>query len=216
MYLYGIVGAGGFGREVMPLARQMLQVRHPDGDFELVFVVEGDACGIVNGHQVMSDREFLARRCTRYFNVAIGDSAVRQRIAEFLQAEGGVPFGIRAVQSVCLDDSHIGPGEILCPYSIVTSNARIGRFFHANLYSYIAHDCVIGDYVTFAPSVHCNGRVVIEDHAYIGTGAVIRQGSDERPVVIGRGAVVGMGAVVTRSVPAGATVIGNPAVPLQR
>ena len=33
-------------------------------------------------------------------------------------------------------------------------------------------------------------------------------------MVIGAGAVVGMGAVVTKSVPAGATVIGNPAAPL--
>ena len=34
---------------------------------------------------------------------------------------------------------------------------------------------------------------------------------DARTLVIGRGAVVGMGAVVTKSVPAGATVVGNPA-----
>ena len=56
----------------------------------------------------------------------------------------------------------------------------------------------------------------IEDHAYIGTGAIIKQGTPERPIVIGRGAVVGMGAVVTKSVPAGVTVIGNPAKPLGR
>ena len=93
----------------------------------------------------------------------------------------------------------------------LTSNIRIGRQFHANIYSYVAHDCVIGDFVTFAPGVKCNGNVVIEDHAYIGTGAVIKQGRPGQPLVIGRGAVVGMGAVVTRDVPAGATVVGNPA-----
>jgi acetyltransferase-like isoleucine patch superfamily enzyme len=98
----------------------------------------------------------------------------------------------------------------------VTSNARIGRFFHANLYSYVAHDCRVGDFVTFAPNVHCNGRVVVEDDAYVGTGAVLRQGSDEKPLVIGRGAVVGMGAVVTKSVEPFTTVVGNPAAPLQR
>ena len=73
------------------------------------------------------------------------------------------------------------------------------------------HDCLIGDFVTFAPSVKCNGNIVIEDHAYIGAGAVIKQGKPGQPLVIGRGAVVGMGAVVTKDVPAGATVVGNPA-----
>ena len=70
---------------------------------------------------------------------------------------------------------------------------------------------MIGDFVTFAPGVKCNGNVVVEDHAYIGTGAMIKQGLPGQPLVIGRGAVVGMGAVVTKSVPAGATVVGNPA-----
>ena len=70
--------------------------------------------------------------------------------------------------------------------------------------------------MTFAPAVRCNGNIVIEDHAYIGTGAVIKQGQPDRPLVIGRGAVVGMGAVVTKNVPPGVTVVGNPARPLVR
>ena len=52
---------------------------------------------------------------------------------------------------------------------------------------------------------------MIEDHAYIGTGAILRQGTPSVPLVIGRGAVIGMGAVVTKNVASGATVIGNPA-----
>lgn len=47
---------------------------------------------------------------------------------------------------------------------------------------------------------------VVRRGASIGSGAVILPG-----VEIGAGALVGAGAVVTRSVPAGATVAGNPA-----
>ncbi len=110
----------------------------------------------------------------------------------------------------------IGEGAILCAYTTITSNAKIGKYFHANIYSYVAHDCVIGDFVTFAPDVHCNGGVMVEDYAYIGTGAILKQGTREKPIVIGRGAVVGMGAVVTKSVAPFTTVIGNPAAPLRK
>ena len=126
------------------------------------------------------------------------------------------PFTIKASNSVILDNNDIGEGAILCSFTTITSNAKIGRFFHCNIYSYVAHDCVIGDFVTFAPSVHCNGKVVIEDYTYIGTGVVIKQGTNERPIIIGKGSVVGMGAVVTKSVPPFTTVIGNPAVELIR
>jgi acetyltransferase-like isoleucine patch superfamily enzyme len=79
------------------------------------------------------------------------------------------------------------------------------------LYSYVEHDCVIGDFVTFAPAVCCNGAVEIGDGAYIGANAVIRQG-----LSIGKNAVIGMGAVVTKDVPAGETWVGNPARPIIR
>jgi acetyltransferase-like isoleucine patch superfamily enzyme len=48
--------------------------------------------------------------------------------------------------------------------------------------------------------------IIIEDHAWIATGAMILPG-----VTVGRGAVVGAGAVVRRDVPAFAVMTGNPA-----
>ncbi|MBC6609132.1 acyltransferase [Hymenobacter sp. BT188] len=55
------------------------------------------------------------------------------------------------------------------------------------------------------------GEIVIEDYAWIGTGAFILPG-----VCIGRGAVVGAGAVVSKSVAPGAIVVGNPAKPISK
>jgi sugar O-acyltransferase (sialic acid O-acetyltransferase NeuD family) len=217
MHLYGIIGAGGFGREIMPLARELVHHVHVHDDASVVFVDDRPPSDQINGHRVLTMEQFLSMPAeTRHFNIAVGDSVVREKIANRIDPKLAKPFSVQALNHVQYDDNDIGEGAVLCAFSIITSNAKIGRFFHANIYSYVAHDCVIGDFVTFAPHVHCNGNVVIEDHAYIGTSAVIKQGTPERPIVIGRGAVVGMGAVVTKSVAAGATVIGNPARLMER
>ena len=215
---YGIVGQGGYGREIMPIARAALQKELLTGLVELVFVVVDDLeCQQnVNGCYVMLQSEFLDLPQTKYFSVAIGNPHIRGKVvASFLEA-GATPFTIKADNVVIMDSNKVGDGAILSHFSTITSNVEIGSYFHANLYSYVAHDCVIGDYVTFAPSVKCNGNVVIEDYVYIGTGAVIMQGKEGKPLIIGHGSIVGMGAVVTKNVPPGSTVFGNPARPLTK
>lgn len=213
--LFGIYGASGCGRGIMPLAREWALKQDISLD-RLVFIDDGvQNPESVNGHRILKYAEFLALEATeRWVSIAIANSSIREKIAQKLQADQVLSWTIQASNCVIMDDVTLGEGALLSPFVTLTSNIRIGRHFQANLYSYVEHDCIIGDFVTFAPSVRCNGNIVIEDHAYIGTGAVIKQGTPDKPLVIGRGAVIGMGAVVTKSVPAGVTVVGNPAKPL--
>lgn len=205
-----IFGASGCGRGVMPLARA--QFADGESPVELVFVDDNPVSTRVNGHQVLTYEEWLGRPgISHWVNIAIANSRVREQLAQRCEIDGVGFFEVRAGNVVQLDDVIIGEGAILCPFVTLTSNIQIGKHFHANIYSYVEHDCVIGDFVTFAPSVKCNGNVHIEDHAYIGAGAIIKQGGPGNPLVIGKGAVIGMGAVVTKSVPPGVTVVGNPA-----
>jgi len=211
--LVGVYGASGFGREVLPLVRQQLKGENT----ELVFVDDGEVSTTLNGYPVLNYDEFLAKQAEEKRVVfAIANSVIREKLADRCAKDGIRTFSVKADSTVILDEVTIGEGAVLCHFTQLTSNIQIGKYFHANIYSYVAHDCVIGNYVTFAPSVRCNGNIVIEDHAYVGTGAVIKQGTPEKPLVIGRGAVIGMGAVVTKSVPPGVTVVGNPARPLVR
>lgn len=210
--LIGIFGSSGFGRDVLPILRQ--QLRREGREDDCIVFVERTASAPVNGVDVMDQAAFLSSPDARSFVIAIADSRLRQRLHTLAMDHGAMPLSLVADSAEILSEVEIGEGAVLCSKSIVTANIRIGRGFHLNLHSYVEHDCIIGDWVTFAPRVSCNGNIVIHDHAYIGSGAVIRQGTPDAPLVIGEGAVVGMGAVVTKSVPAGAVVIGNPARPM--
>ena len=214
--LYAIYGASGCGRSLMPVARQQL-ARKGDAS-EIIFNddVLTDIV-LVNGHRAMNYQAFLNESASeKYVQIAIANSRVREKLVIRLDQDGIQHLAVQAANTIVLDEVEIGEGSLLCPFSCLTSNIKIGKFFHANIYSYVAHDCIIGDYVTFAPGVKCNGNIHIEDHAYIGTGAVIKQGTPDKPLVIGKGAIVGMGAVVTKSVPAGVTILGNPARILEK
>lgn len=210
MTLYAIVGTGGHGREVMSLARRLPGITQ-DSNAELVFVDVQPEHTSINGFRVLSFEQFLSDPGDNRFNPAVADHQARRRVAEQFERAGAQPFSIRASNAFELDNNSIGVGLVLGPFTLITTNARIGQYFHAAAYAYVAHDCVIGDFVSFGPAVKCNGNVIVEDGAYVGAGAMLRQGTTDKPLVIGAGAVVGMGAVVTRSVEAGQTVIGNPA-----
>jgi sugar O-acyltransferase (sialic acid O-acetyltransferase NeuD family) len=208
--LIGVYGAGGCGRGILPIVREQLEGH----GVRLVFIDDAISAARINGHEVLNWPAFLSAPAReRKVCIAVSASTTREALALKCQAEGVELFEARAASVVQMDSVLIGAGACLSPHVTLTSNIRIGRCFHANLYSYVEHDCEIGDFVTFAPAVKCNGNVVIEDHAYVGTGAIIRQGKPGAPLVIGRGAVVGMGAVVTKSVAPGETVVGNPARP---
>jgi sugar O-acyltransferase (sialic acid O-acetyltransferase NeuD family) len=207
MLTIGIFGAGGFAREVMSWASKPSET----GVADWVFVTR-DGGPDVNGYRNLAEREFANLAGVRKFAVAIGNSVRRQEIIERALSYAS-PISLFAPSCFLGDAVDIGPNAVLSPFTMLTANVRIGDNFQANIYSYVAHDCVLGDHVTLAPGAKINGNVHVGHHAYIGTGAIIRDGTPERPIVIGEGAIVGMGAVVTRSVPAGATVVGNPARP---
>jgi len=212
--IFGIFGASGLGRQLLPIARQDFEERG-QSKYSLFFVDDEPPAGELNGQKVLSYTEFLNFPAEEKFVViAISDGLVREKIASRLSNDGIIPWSLKAQTSVVTDDVSLGEGAILSHFSLLTCNIQIGKYFHANHYTQVSHDCVIGDFVTLAPGARCNGNVHVLDYAYIGSNAVIKQGDPLNPLVIGRGAVIGMGAVVTKSVEPGITVVGNPARPI--
>jgi sugar O-acyltransferase (sialic acid O-acetyltransferase NeuD family) len=190
-----IYGAGGCGRDIYAMVERKLQGVEA---VDIVFVDDAMA-----GTQMCNRPVIAAANLTSDWAVliAVADGHTRHKLAAQTGATGFI-----SATSLISELAAIGQGAVISDHVTIGPRATIGVQFQANYYSYVAHDCKIGDYVTFGPRVNCNGDVTIGDFAYIGSNASIRQG-----VVIGANAIVGMGAIVVEDVPEGVTVMGNPA-----
>jgi len=198
-----IFGTGGMGRELADIARR-------DPQIAIVFVSDAPA-GAVDGIEVISPTDL---RPTDRLVLGIGSSSDRETLAQRLN--GYTFWSIVSDQAVVSPSASLGAGAVVSDFVVINHSVVIGRHFQANTFVQVSHDCIIGDYVTLSPRVSCNGWVEIEDGVFVGAGAIIRNGSPDRRLRIGRRAIVGMGAVVVEDVEPGTTVIGVPAKPLVR
>lgn len=100
----------------------------------------------------------------------------------------------------------IGDGVVIYPFAFVGARARVGKRCWIMAGSVINHDCTLGDRVIATSQATLAGYVKVGAGAYLGQSSTVKQ-----YLSIGERSTLGMGAVVTRDVPAGATVVGNPA-----
>lgn len=132
----------------------------------------------------------------------------------------------------------LGAGTRIWQFVVVLPHARIGRDCNICSHCLIENDVLIGDRVTVKSGVQLWDGLRVGDDVFIGpnvtftndrfprskrapahflqtvveAGASIGAGATILPgITIASKAMVAAGAVVTRSVPPGATVVGNPA-----
>lgn len=211
-----IYGAGGFAREVAWLVEVLNQTEEL---YQLVGFVDDNPKfqgQTLNGIHVLSLDDLLLQYPECKVVSGIGNPQTRRTLMEKV-AQLGFSFETlihpRTERSQWID---YGKGIVICAGNILTTNIKLGNHVQINLDCTIGHDVIMGEYTTLAPGVHVSGWVHFGKRVYVGTGAVIINGTSENPLVVGDDAIIGAGACVTKSVESGLTVVGVPARPLQK
>lgn len=199
-----IVGAGGFGREVLQWALDIQSQVDVDWEvggfldanrkafekFDIEFPVVGDSA---DWQPSIEDR----------FICAIGDPTIRLRICRQLQQRGAQFVSLIHPTAIVGSRCTIGTGTILCPGVTVTVDATIGDFVILNVRSCVGHDAHVGDGCTVNDFCDITGNAKLGEGVFLGSHSSVTPSAK-----VGDYARVGAGSVVVRRVRANTTVIG--------
>jgi len=108
---------------------------------------------------------------------------------------GGIVFGEEVEIGSCTTIDRGSLGD-----TVIGSYVKIDNGVH------VGHNAVVGDRSILTAHCIIGGSASIGEDCWIGLGAIIKN-----QIKVGDGATVGMGAIVVKDVPAGVTVVGNPA-----
>jgi sugar O-acyltransferase (sialic acid O-acetyltransferase NeuD family) len=206
-----IVGAGGFGREVLAWLRQ-----HPacGADWTVAGFVD-DNPDVLSGFAVDIPLAGSVEGCgvepAHRFVCALGQPSVKRRVVERLRERGARFMSFLHPSAVLGERVRLGDGVVICPGVILTADIEVGSFVALNCAASAGHDCRIGAFATISGHVDLTSRTHVGEGVFVGSHAVLTPG-----VRVGEGALVGAGSVVINPVRAGSTVFGNPARPVRQ
>lgn len=198
-----IVGAGGFGREVLSYIE----------DDNPLFRVKGfldsrtDALSATPRNvPILGDPQTYVPCTDDVFIVALGDPQARFKFtAELRRRE--VDFATVAHPRANVSKhARIGLGCMIGPGVGISVDTQIGEFTCVQEYTVIGHDAQIGSWCQI--NSHCTiaGGARIGNYVTIHPNCVVTSRA-----VIGDGVTVAPGSVVMGRIPPGITVLGNPA-----
>lgn len=200
-----IVGAGGFGKELLQWIKDVNAVKPTweilgfiDDNLHALDGVETDytIIGSIKEWQPKEDEEFA---------LAIGLPRIKRIVVASLKERGAHFATVIHPTALVSPFAHYGEGFIMFPYAKLSCNTTVGDFVSL-LATPIGHDNVIGDYSVISGGCNIVRNVRIGNDVFIAAGVCIAQ-----DVQIGDGAYIGLGSVVLKDVMPDTKVFGNPA-----
>jgi sugar O-acyltransferase (sialic acid O-acetyltransferase NeuD family) len=167
-----IVGAGGFGREVLQWARHAW----PEHVSKIAGFLSAEPDKLA-GHAatlpiLTSPADFEARP-TDGLLLAIGIPRVRRHVAEQLEARGARFLTLIHPTAIVADTAEIGPGTVICPYAIVSDAVRLGRLVLVNYHASLGHDAAAGDYAVLSPYATMGGYASVGSDVFLGLNSAV-------------------------------------------
>lgn len=203
-----IFGAGGFGREVLVLLRQLNEVQ-PTWRLQGFYDDQPPAAATINGLPYLGTAADLnATTEPLAVAVAVGSPAARAAVVARLTSPQ-LSFPALVHPGVALhpyQNIQVGEGTIIQKDVNLMTDLRIGRFVVLNVGTILGHDAVVEDFCSLMCHVDLSGYVHVETGCYLGTKSTIIQG-----LRMGARSTLGAGAVAVRDLPAGVTAAGVPA-----
>jgi acetyltransferase EpsM len=198
-------GGGGHGRAVADLARanHHLVEGYADADPERFGCLVDSLGGLVIASEE-TIHEWLDQDVTRILVLGVGANRTRLTKSHRFPDER-LPHLLHPSSNIAASAA-FGFGSVVMPGVIINADVVIGRGVIINSAAVIEHDVQLSDGAHVSPGAVLAGGSFVGEAAWVGANATVLPG-----VRIESDAVVGAGAVVLRDVPAGATVVGNPA-----
>lgn len=170
-----IIGAGGFGREVLHWAT----AAWPSDAKRIAGFLSADSDRL-DGHAtpraIIGDPETFEFEPGDACLLAIGIPGVRRQVAESLLARGAEFLSLIHPTAIVAPTAEIGAGSILCPYAIVSDCCRLGRFVLMNYHSSLGHDAAAGDFAVLSPYATLGGGACVEADVFLGLHASVGPG----------------------------------------
>lgn len=209
-----IIGAGGFGREVLQLVKEINE-QTPTWNF-LGFVSEWEETESPEGILPIGDLEYLKNMNPKpYVVVAIAIADARRRISAICE-EAGIPFATLIHPTVRIkgDLCTVGEGSILCEGVLLAVNSHIGKHCILNFSCGIGHDTIVDDFVSMMSETITGGNTYIGKGCYFGLRCIVIN-----KLNLTNDCTFGAGAVIVKDATESGTYVGVPAKmikPLQK